>query len=62
MAIREIAKALEVSDAATVHNDYRQARRVFVKHLRKVVAIHTGANDAALKIECRRLIELLASS
>lgn len=62
LAIREIAQALEVPDVAIVHNDYRQARRVFVKHLRRVVAIHTGTQDAALELECRRLIGLLASS
>jgi len=60
LAVREIAK--EVSDVATVHDDYRQARRVFVKHLRKVVAMHTGTKDAALELECRRLIDLMAWS
>lgn len=62
MAVRDIAKALKISDVDTVHNDYRQARRVFVRHLRSAVARHTGSQDAALELECRRLIDLLASS
>jgi len=61
LAIREIAEALGVPDAATVHNDYRQARRAFASHLRLVVAKHTGAQGAAIDDECRQLTALLGS-
>lgn len=59
LAIREIARALGVPDAASVHNDYRRARRAFASHLRQVVARRTGTEGAAIDRECRRLAELL---
>ena len=61
LAIREIAEALGAPDPATVHNDYRQARRAFASHLRRVVARHTGTEGAAVDQECLRLTELLGS-
>lgn len=61
LEIREIAAALGEPHVATVHNDYRQARRAFAVHLRQVVAKHTGARDSAIDKECRRLTELLGS-
>lgn len=61
LAIREIARTLGVPDVATIHNDYRQARRVFAAHLRLVVGRHTGTEGSAVDRECRRLTELLGS-
>ncbi|MCR9245091.1 MAG: ECF-type sigma factor [bacterium] len=61
LAVREIAAALAIPDAATIHNDYRQARREFAGHLRAVVAHHTGAMGKAIDDECRRLTALLAT-
>jgi hypothetical protein len=61
LAIREIAANLDIEDVASVHNDYRQARRAFASHLREVVATHTGAHGAAVDRECRRLADLLGS-
>ena len=61
LAIREIAQALGVLDVASVHNDYRQARRAFGAHLRGVVGRHTGTEGSAIDRECRRLTELLGS-
>jgi DNA-directed RNA polymerase specialized sigma24 family protein len=59
LAIREIAAALNESDVAMIHNDYRQARRAFAAHLRKVVAKHTGARESQIDAECERLFDLL---
>jgi RNA polymerase sigma factor (sigma-70 family) len=61
LAVREIADRLGEPGVASVHNDYRRARREFAVHLRAVVAKHTGAEGEQVDVECRRLTALLNS-
>lgn len=61
MPIREIANTIGEPDVAAVHNAYRRARREFAVHLRAVVTTHTGASDADVDEQCRRLGDLLGS-
>lgn len=60
LSVQAIASRLGLRDVPSVHNDYRQARRAFTRHLRAVVAAHTGAGEGTVEQECRRLIELLS--
>ena len=62
MPIRRVAAELGIADTAAVHNDYRRARREYRQHLRAVVQEWTGADDADVDDECRRLGELLAAA
>lgn len=61
LPIRDVADRLGVDDVDRVHNAYRRARREFRTFLRDVVRRHTGASDASLDDECRRVTELLGS-
>lgn len=58
LPVRQIAERLG-EDTATVHNEYRRARREFKASLRDVVAFH-GAED--LEAEYQRLIALLGEA
>jgi len=61
LPIREIASRINEPRVESVHQLYRRARNELHEHLRRVVAVHTGARGDAIERECERIAQLISS-